>query len=144
MDHRVEVSADPTLAFTWSNLYLSCHMCQQTLDEGTVSRASCVDPCDPATDPVQHIRFDDGVVQGVTGRGVATVRKYKLDSDAHTWRRYQALAVVLRALGVAEHRQRSSTLSDGEKAELWRLADAQHPYSSMFRCALEKSGIPRP
>lgn len=147
VDHYVELSRAPDLAFDWHNLYLSCSPCQQPLLESSVPRAACIDPCRCAGDePSRHLRFDNEVPRprGGSEKGRQTIRKYKLDGPALCYRRSRALTEFL----LREQRLRAQAMRDGRTAltdeeldQLRDFAQPEQPFSLMFQQHLQNVGL---
>ena len=93
VDHFVEIVEDPTLAFTWTNLYLCCDHCQGK--RTSIPRDSALDPCgdDDEDDPADHLTFENDVIRPKDGSpiGRATIQRYKLDALWVTYRRAKQL-----------------------------------------------------
>jgi uncharacterized protein (TIGR02646 family) len=141
VDHYVELADDPALAFTWTNLYLSCGPCNQA-KKGTkhVPRDACVDPCAPGSDPEVHLTFDDELIlpKNDSARGRATIRKFALDSLALNHQRCRALRDLERTCWFLEKRaaQSGRSLDDDERELLMRFGQPERPFSLMLRVAL--------
>ena len=45
VDHFIEVTIKPELAFTWDNLYLSCSNCNDKADHNAIPVDTALDPC---------------------------------------------------------------------------------------------------
>src|SRR4051812_46282939 len=59
VDHYIDVAERGDLAFVWENLYLACDECQAKVPNKSIPVAACVDPCDEAADPADHLKFDE-------------------------------------------------------------------------------------
>jgi hypothetical protein len=82
VDHHIEVSEKPESAFEWNNLYLSCQDCNRgKLEHSQIPVSECLDPCDLAENPADHLTFDDEFIRSNAGsfKGMKTIQKYKLD-----------------------------------------------------------------
>jgi uncharacterized protein (TIGR02646 family) len=138
VDHYVEVSEARDKAFEWDNLYLCCCDCQDKLAEDTVTRAECLDPCDPQIDPADHMTFEDEYIRprNDSHRGRQTIRKYQLDRDDLQLQRIRQLKQfhkVLLALKDQQIEQRRNYLNDTERDGLQSFAAPEAPFSLMFR-----------
>lgn len=144
VDHHVDVAEDRSLAFAWGNLYLACSPCQRRLPETSILRDSCLDPCASAVDPGEHLDFNEERCAHRTQIGDNTIRKYKLNDQSRAYRRLKALQSALVWVAVLEERAKDRPLTDKERRELWRFASEEGEYSLMFRCLLNRAGIPEP
>lgn len=141
VDHYVEVAADPSLAFDWRNLYLSCRRCNQAKRKVGVSVDECVDPCDPDSNPEDDLTFDDEAIRPHKGstRGRATIRKYGLDSPLLDLQRSRALRELERARALIQERRiadKGSPLTADERETLLCFGQPERPFSAMLRVAL--------
>lgn len=146
VDHHVEVAERPDLAFEWTNLYLSCPVCNSRKQPNrSIPIADCLDPCDPAVDPSAHLDFDDELIRARAGssRGLATIKKYKLDRDDLDLKRARQLKLLLKAIieikarMIAEGRK---TMTERELELLRSFAQPDFPFSLMFSVYLERYG----
>lgn len=143
VDHHVEVAERPDLAFAWENLYLACSDCnRRKLTNKQIPTTACVDPCDPAVNPLDHLSFNDELVVTRDGssRGAETIRKYRLDRPDLDGLRAKELKWLHKAALAIDARM----IADGRKVrqpaedELLRsFAQSDHPFSHMLRVALE-------
>lgn len=141
VDHHVEIADDPTRAFTWENLYLSCRRCNQAKKGRHVSLHECVDPCAADSDPAAHLTFDDEQIRPRDGsvRGRATIRKYKLDDRLLDLQRSRALRELDRARVAIQARrlaQGGRPLADDERELLRSFGLPERPFALMLRVAL--------
>lgn len=141
VDHHVEVADEPSRAFTWENLYLSCHRCNQAKKTKHVALAECVDPCARGADPSAHLTFDDELIRpkNDSPRGRATIRKYKLDDPLLDLQRSRALRELERARARIQDRrvvQGGRPLTTDERELLMSFALPERPFSLMLRVAL--------
>jgi len=141
VDHHVEVTEDPSFAFEWTNLYLSCSQCNQAKKSGRVDRSACIDPCDPASAPDEHLTFTDEMIRPRHGssRGRDTIRKYALDSQLLDLRRSRALRALEKARAVVRDRQIAEggrSITQDEREILLSFGQAERPFSLMLRVAL--------
>jgi uncharacterized protein (TIGR02646 family) len=141
VDHHVEVAEDPTRAFAWNNLYLSCGRCNQAKKAKHVRLVECVDPCALGSDPAQHLTFDDDLIRprNDSARGRATIRKYALDDDLRNLQRSRALRELERARAAIQERrlaQGGRPLTADEWEILRSFAQPERPFALMLRVAL--------
>lgn len=142
VDHHIEIADDPSLAFAWANLYLSCTRCNQAKKGAKhVSHDECIDPCASGSDPAVHLTFDDERIRPKddSSRGRATIRKYALDDDLRNLQRSRALRELERARAAIQDRRLSQggrPLTADERELLMSFAQADRPFSLMLRVAL--------
>jgi hypothetical protein len=138
VDHYIEVTERPDLAFEWTNLYLSCFDCNRgKLTNKSVPSVGCLDPCDPDVRPVDHLTFDDEYISFKSGsqRGPATIKKYGLDREDLDYKRLKQLRLFDKSLTrihkamIAEGR---TMMSDPEKDLLRHFRQPDQPFSLMF------------
>lgn len=143
VDHYIEVAEDPTRAFTWTNLYLSCFECNRKQPHRAIPVTDCVDPCATDAEPSAHLTFEDELIRarGGSARGLATIQKYRLNRDDLDHKRLKQLQLFSKALGgvkdamIAEGRKE---MNEDEKALLRRFREPDFPFSLMFQVALEQ------
>lgn len=142
IDHYIEVAEDPDGAFIWPNLYLACTKCNDKLPNRTVPVTDCLDPCDPAVEPREHLTFKNEAIRPWNGssRGRETIRKYKLDRAELNLKRSRMLHLlndtvvgILRKMN-ADGRQ---AMTIDEKEVLQSFCQPEHPFSLMFRVQLD-------
>lgn len=147
IDHYIEVAERPDLAFRWINLYLCCEGCNEKKETNLrLPVAACVDPCDPATPPEDHLVFVDERVEPKDGspRGRATIDKYDLDRVELNYARACALRQFDRALETILRRMASEKrgeLSEEELALLRAWAEPVRPFSKMIADRLRAAGL---
>jgi len=140
VDHYIEVSEDKDLAFTWSNLYLACKPCQGKATNLTIPASTCVDPCDAACEPEEHLEFVDEEVRYKTIRGNETIKKYRLGAGAAERRR--VLRKIDKAIRELTANKGWKDLDDPEKAGLWRaFAHDTAEYAMMARAFFRALGL---
>ncbi|MEM9453254.1 MAG: HNH endonuclease [Myxococcota bacterium] len=141
VDHHIEVADDPSLAFSWTNLYLSCHQCNQAKKKADVSIQECVDPCASDSKPDRELTFDDETIRprDNSARGRATIRKYGLDSSLLNLRRSRALRELEKARARIQDRRiadQGRPLTDDEREILLSFVQPERPFSAMLKVAL--------
>ena len=147
VDHYIEVAEAPEKAFKWENLYLSCRDCNGgKLPNSSIPVADCLDPCDPAVDPAEHLTFDDDVIRpkNESLKGAQTIRKYQLDREGLNYLRSKQLLRFHKVLITIQNRQVADgrrSLSTDEKEILAHFKTSDHAYSLMFVVLLERVGI---
>jgi hypothetical protein len=145
VDHYVEVAEQPERAFIWENLYLSCKLCQSKARHQEIAVTDCLDPCDPAVAPRDHLDFIDEQIRAKNDSpvGSSTIRKYRLHDDRHDHRRLKQLKLLLKEhneilrTAMAEHRE----MTAAERTSLRRYRSREHPYSLMFDIYLARMGL---
>lgn len=139
VDHYIEIAERKDLAFTWENLYLACAHCQKKVPNKSIPVSECVDPCDPAMDPADHLRFDDEFISWRTPQGERTIKKYRLkalDSQRRRWLR-ELDKELIEIAKTKPWPQMSAT----ERERLRRFSQEDAPFSLMFRAYLERHGL---
>jgi uncharacterized protein (TIGR02646 family) len=142
VDHHVEVADDPSHAFTWENLYLSCGRCNHAKrGSKDILLTDCVDPCAAGSDPAQHLTFDDEQIRPRDGseRGRSTIRKYKLADPLLDLQRSKALRKLEQARSKLQDlrlAQGGRRLTEDERELLMSFALPERPFSLMLRVAL--------
>jgi hypothetical protein len=143
VDHYIEVAESPERAFEWENLYCSCPECNDKIPNTTIAACDCLDPCDPDVRPAEHLTFDDELIRAreASPRGMATIRKYKLDRAELDLKRVRQLRYFDRALD--EIRKRMITegrrvMTEDEKGILRSLRQQDRPFSLMFAVYIER------
>ncbi len=136
VEHFLEVSDRPELAFVWTNLYLSCSGCNHAKRKRDPGISECLDPCGAGHDPAEHLTFDDEFVRSRTGSapGRKTVQKYGLNRDDLVQKRIRGLHYFERFLRMLYQRGLSLTAADKEKVA--SFAQPEHEFSLMFRVYL--------
>jgi uncharacterized protein (TIGR02646 family) len=137
IDHYIEVAERPELAFEWSNLYLCCAGCNRKVPNTSIPVADCLDPCDPAVAPAEHLTYDDELIRPRAGsaQGHRTIQKYRLDRPELDHKRGRQLRLFDKAvIGIQR-----AMLTDGSRAmnkderELLRsFRQPDQPFSLMF------------
>jgi uncharacterized protein (TIGR02646 family) len=144
VDHYIGVTEDPTLAFDWYNLYLSCPTCnRRKLSNTTIPVSDCLDPCDPSENPAEHLTFDDEFIVSKDGspKGSATIQKYRLSRPELDRLRDKQLRRFYETLSKLQKRQVDDggrPLTQSEKAVLASFKEPQHAFSLMFSVHLVK------
>lgn len=146
VDHYIEVAEQPDLAFKWENLYLSCQGCNDKLPNRSVPVTDCLDPCDPSTQPADHLTFTDEFISARSGstRGQQTIRKYKLDRPDLDHKRGRQLRVFNETLLQIKDNQIAAggrAMTEGEKDLLRRFKQPDYPFSLMFTVYLQGKSI---
>lgn len=137
VDHFIEVSIDPGMAYVWENLYLACSNCNDKLDNNAIPIVEVIDPCRDSDEEIKrNITFVDEQICAVNNseKGIKTIRKYKLNSDLLDLRRGRWLkrllvdAVRIQNKMIAEGR---NVMTETERKTLLRYMSSDQPYSLM-------------
>lgn len=137
VDHYIEVAIDPSGAFEWTNLYLSCNNCNDKLDHNTVPVAEALNPCVDSDDEIQrHITFERECIRSQAGseKGLNTIRKFRLDSDALDLKRSKwlnKLATIVIEIDNQMREENRTVHSFEEKDRICRFMQSDQPYSLM-------------
>jgi hypothetical protein len=126
VDHAIEVGEDRTKAFEWENLYLSHKDCNLGKIENTViPNSDCLDPFVNTDEELQaELKFEKGVLYGITERARLTIKKYKLNSDT---------LIRLRTNLLIDYYERIETLPKSKKKQtLQFMAQPDKAFSLMF------------
>ena len=145
VDHLMEVALDKTKAFEWSNLYLSSPECNQGRpDNNDIPIADVLDPCKDSDAEIQaHITFDNELIQANNGskKGLYTIRKFKLDNEALTYKRckcLQKLADLILSKNKTRETEGRVSFTDSEKKEIRAWASPDREFSLMVEVYLKK------
>ncbi|WP_437722833.1 HNH endonuclease [Sorangium sp. So ce861] len=147
VDHYIDVAEDPARAFAWANLYLSCWECnRQKQPHRSIPVTDCLDPCAPDARPSEHLTFEEELIRarGGSARGLATIKKYKLDRDDLDLKRMKQLQLFNKALirikdaQIADGRK---NMNENEKALLRTFCHPEFPFSLMFQAHLERHDL---
>lgn len=141
VDHYIELAERGDLAFDWENLYLACDGCQEKLFNTSIPVADCVDPCDPATNPTDHLEFEDEYVTFRTPRGDQTIRKYKLNRPPLVSERRRVLRDIAEALLALSQTQGWQGMDAAARQRFLAYAKADSPFSLTCRAYLDKKKI---
>lgn len=137
IDHYVEVAIDPSGAFEWENLYLSCNNCNDKLDHNAVPVTEALDPCVDSDEEIQrHITFERECIRSQAGseKGLNTIQKFRLDSDALDLKRSKwlnKLATIVIEIDNKMHEEKRTVHSFEEKDRICRFMQRDQPYSLM-------------
>lgn len=141
VDHYVEVAERRDLAFSWENLYLACEGCQDKQPNTAIPASECVDPCDQAADPTQHLAFNKEMIRFASPRGDHTIRKYRLNRPLLVSDRRRLLQDFAEDLFAMTETKGRRDLTADEQARLLRYGHADGPFSLMFQRHLRDLGL---
>lgn len=138
IDHFIEASERPDLAFAWENLYLSCKDCnRKKIANAKLPNTNTLNPCSNEHLHEEHLAFDDEQIRSRNGSelGLKTIQKYRLDRDDLDTRRVRALREF--DLRLSKFRQNlvkegRKILSEQEKEILDSFRQPERPFSLMF------------
>lgn len=144
IDHFKEVALAPELAYTWENLYLSCHKCNDKIAHDAIPVEKVLDPCKDSDEEIQkNITFEGECIHALPGseKGLTTIKKFHLNSDALDLKRGRLLNVLKNKIidfqkkGMQEQRKE---LTPKEKQQLLTFTQHDRPYSLMCEIYLRK------
>jgi uncharacterized protein (TIGR02646 family) len=142
VDHYIDIAERPDLAFTWTNLYLSCWECNHHKQPNhAIPVSDCLDPCDPDVRPAEHLTFDDEMIRGNTPKGLATITKYNLGRPELDHQRARQLRQLYKVLIEIQQRMISDSrkaLQEDEKEALRCFQQPDRPFSLMFAVCLNR------
>jgi 5-methylcytosine-specific restriction endonuclease McrA len=145
VDHYIEVTEDPARAFDWINLYLSCRRCNDKQPNRAIPAADCLDPCDAAAEPKEHLTFEAEIIRAKNNSptGYQTIRKYGLDRDELNLKRVRQLRRFDTLLKNMLRRMNAEgrTMADGEREILRGFGQPDHPFSLMFSVYIAAEAI---
>jgi uncharacterized protein (TIGR02646 family) len=146
VDHYIDVSERPDLAFEWTNLYLSCRECNDKLPFTSIQPSDCLDPCDPDVRPEEHLTFEDEIIRPRLGSsvGTATIRKYRLDREDLDLKRLRQLQHLRNAVDAIKDRMNAEgrrTMTRDEEDVLRMFRQPDYPFSLMFKVKTETMGL---
>lgn len=145
IDHFVEVSVKPQLAYTWTNLYLSCHNCNDKKSPIKIPAEDVLDPCIDSDQEIQsHIYFEKECIVSQSGsdKGLKTIQKFKLNSDFLDLKRGKWLRKIWEQAGMIMKQMivdgRKETTEE-ERNQLLRYMQADQPYSLMSKIYIKEN-----
>jgi 5-methylcytosine-specific restriction endonuclease McrA len=146
VDHYIEVSERPDLAFEWTNLYLSCRECNDKLPVTSIPPSDCLDPCALDVRPEEHLTFEDEIIRprSESPIGAATIRKYRLDRDDLDLKRLRQLQHLRNAVDTIKDRMNAEgrrAMTREEEVVLRMFRQPDYPFSLMFKIKTEAMGL---
>ncbi len=147
VDHYIEVSEQPSLAFDWHNLYLACNHCNNKSTNKAIPNEDILNPCVHSDEEIMnHISFEDEQIisNNDSVKGRQTIQKYKLDSNSLDKVRYEHLKqfhkvlIQIQRICMAEGRKK---MNEAEINVLKRFQQAEQPFSLMFKIVLAKHDV---
>lgn len=137
IDHYIEVSIDPSKAYSWDNLYLSCSNCNDKLDHNAISVTDALNPCIDTDEEIQScITFEGECICSQPGsmKGRKTIQKFRLDSDLLDLKRSKWLNKLATKAIEIDNKMKAEcrTLpTQEEKNQICRFMQKDQPYSLM-------------
>ncbi len=147
IDHHIEVSVNRNLAYEWSNLYLSCDSCNNKIPHSSIAINDALDPCVNTDAEIQaHITFSDELIEpkNNSALGLATIKKYRLDSEVLDTRRLKSLKYFLQLIIQIKNNQvleARNYLTVDEANAIHRFCNIDHSYSLMFCVIIDIYGL---
>lgn len=144
IDHFKEVALAPELAYTWENLYLSCHKCNDKIAHDAIPVEKVLDPCKDSDEEIQkNITFEGECIHALPNseKGLSTIKKFHLNSDALDLKRGKWLNFLKNVIidfqkkGMQEQRKE---LTPKERQQLLMFTQHDQPYSLMCEIYLRK------
>lgn len=123
---------------------LSCHKCNDKIAHDTIPVEKVLDPCKDSDEEIQrNITFEGECIHALPGskKGLSTIKKFHLDSDALDLKRGRLLNVLKNVIidfqkkGMQEQRKE---LTPKEKQQLLTFTQRDQPYSLMCEIYLRK------
>ena len=144
IDHFVEVAIAPELAYTWTNLYLSCSNCNDKIDHNKIPVECVLDPCRDTDEEIRaHITFEDECICAQPGsqKGLSTIQKYRLNTELLDMKRQKWLNKIMK--DVIEIQRRMITenrkhTTEEEKKQLMRYMQVDQPYRLMSEIYIKR------
>lgn len=141
------------LAYEWSNLFLSCQLCNQRFKgnlfplenprERAISHHDDIDAekprfISPAEDPEQYIAFRKEVAYAIddNSRGNATIEALGLNRDKLLSRRFGYFA-ILQLIQETATLGLPKSLRKKAKTQITKCTQSSSQYASMVRCAVK-------
>lgn len=144
IDHFIEVAIAPELAYTWTNLYLSCSNCNDKVSHDVIPVDEVLDPCKSSDEEIRaNITFEDECICSQPGseKGLKTIQKFHLNTDLLDLKRGKWLrkiiktAIEIQQCMIADKREKPT---QEEKHKLLRYMQPDQPYSMMAEIFLRK------
>ncbi len=144
VDHHVEHTERPDLAYDWDCLYLSCIDCNVGKPPNTeIPVVDCVDPCGCFAKAKfeDHLAFRDEVLceRNRSARGLKTIQKYRLNRSTLLLKRgkklqeFYKLVIKIQAELIRENR----ALTELDIERLQVFASPTMPFSRMIDACLQ-------
>ena len=147
VDHHIEVSIDPKLAYEWTNLYLSCDNCNNKIVHSTISINDALDPCSNTDKEIMaHLTFDDEMIEPKNNSplGLRTIKKYRLDHEILDTRRLKSLKKFYKLIVEIQKNQINEErdfLTEEEINAIYRFRTINNSFSLMYNVIIEKYNL---
>jgi hypothetical protein len=137
VDHYIEVVERGDLVFAWANLYIACKGCQAKIPNKSSQVIDCVDPCDPAMNPADHLKFKAEYIFFRTQRGEQTIKKYRLKRGPLESDRRRMLQLFNAELNEITETAGRRDMSLTDRRRLLQYGQPDSPFSLMFGAYLD-------
>jgi len=147
VDHHIEVSIDPNLAYEWTNLYLSCDNCNNKIVHSTISINDTLNPCSNTDEEIMaHLTFDDEMIEPKNNSplGLKTIQKYRLDTEILDTRRLKSLKIFYKLIVEIQENQINEGrdfLTEEEINAINRFKTINNSFSLMYSVIIEKYNL---
>lgn len=144
VEHYIEVSVDHTLAFEWTNLYLSCENCNGKLSHKIIPVTEALNPCVDSDKEISSNMTYDGeyaVSVAVSVKGLKTINKFKLNEPVQALRRSKWLRLIAEeviAIQKAMDKEERHAPAEAEKERFRRYMQPDQPYTLMSTIYLKR------
>ncbi len=147
VDHYIETSLRPELAFEWSNLYYSCGRCNRTKpNHQAIPVENTLNPCAVEDDFALHLTFEKNFIRArnTSSHGFSTIQKYHLDRGELDLQRANELISFIekwREIESTMNQESRSTMTPQEYEDLLRFRQKDNAFSLMFSVYLAKYNL---
>ena len=145
IDHHIEVAIEPSLAFEWTNLYLSCSNCNDKLDHNSIPVTNVLNPCVDTDEEIKkHITFEKELIrtQNASEKGSKTIQKFRLNTAILDLKRSKWLnKFTTRVIEITNkmHEEGRTVATTEEKNAICRFMQKDQPYSLMCEVFIRKN-----
>lgn len=145
IDHYIEVAIEPSLAFEWTNLYLSCSNCNDKLDHNSIPVTNVLNPCVDTDEEIKkHITFEKELIrtQNASEKGSKTIQKFRLNTAILDLKRSKWLnKFTTRVIEITNkmHEEGRTVATTEEKNAICRFMQKDQPYSLMCEVFIRKN-----
>lgn len=139
VEHLIEINHDPSKAFDWDNLYLSCKNCNTKMKEGEMSKDEVLNPFTHTDIEIgEALKFDGEEILPANNSeiGDKTIKKFRLNSEIQdNLRRKHLLFLHRRLLDIKEAmiERGDKVMSPEEKESLRDLMSEYKPYTLLTK-----------
>ena len=137
IDHYVEVAIDSSLAYEWTNLYLSCNSCNDKLDHSIIPVTEVLNPCVDSDEEIRrHITFEKEYIRSydASEKGHKTIQKFKLSAPLLDLKRSKWLNKISGVSHEIHNRmigEKRILPTEEEKEKIRKFMQKDQPYSLM-------------